>query len=376
MVGRKGVHPDMVDTPTDIAATTTDLTPPTAVSAGMEPALDGLNHLDHGRGECETSTATIMGRDGASLADEEFSTELTQTLADTMAQRHVVVWRDRGWRVPVAPVLEFLAAAAIELILFVSIIVLGMHGGFAGHGGRRGSHAASNATAIGGVMMQSTVTSVPRVSPSWHLSRHLPKPPTLPSSLHDPVAIKFPHPDNSHNAIIGIQRHVDAWAAPTPEIAPKAVPHAVVHRHPVRSRGPQPAAVRRLQRSRYSNPNAGFGRRVSLLKGQRGGSEGAGMGRGRGLSDADGSIKVLAWGSQHIPIKYQIDPIYMRGTYRVSVSVSGRVTNVKILKSCGHPAMDQSFIDTLERTRFSPAISGGVPIVSKINITLSFGSRG
>ena len=100
------------------------------------------------------------------------------------------------------------------------------------------------------------------------------------------------------------------------------------------------------------------------------------MGRGRGPADADGGVKVLAWGSQHVPIKYQIDPIYMRGTYQVTVSASGKITKVKIIKSCGHPAMDQSFIDTLEGTRFSPAISGGVPISSRINISLSFGSRG
>ena len=367
----------MVDTPIEVAPGPAESFP---AAADASPP-DSLSNRINGGGVMDAQDVimpdTLLGQLSDHLDDDGFPDDLTRMLSDTMAQRHVVVWRERGWRVPVAPILEFLAAVAIELLLLVVIVLLGMHGGLAGHGGRRTSQSSSRAAAVGGVLVSTAVVNAPRVPQSWRLSHHLPKPPTLPSTLHDPVAIKFAHPDNSRNAIIGVPRDADAWSAPTPNMAPRPVPHAVVSRHLAQSRGPQPAAVRRLgRRSRNPNPNAGFGPPVPLLKGQRGGRSGAGAGRGRGLVDADGGVKVLAWGSQHVPIKYQIDPMFMRGTYRVWISASGQVKKVKIIKSCGHPSMDQSFIDTLERTHFSPAISGGAPVSSEINITLSFGSRG
>ncbi len=367
----------MVDIPIEVAPRPAESVPAVADSLPPDSLSNDLNGGVAMDADGMFTADTLLGHTIDHADDDGFPNDLTQMLSDTMAQRHVVVWREQGWRVPVAPILEFLAAVAIELLLLAAIVFLGMHGGLTGHGGRQTSQSSSRATAVGGVLASTAVVSAPRVPQTWHLSHHLPRPPTLPSTLHDPVAIKFAHPDNSHNAIIGVPRHADAWSAPTPNMAPRPVPHAVVSRHPARSRGPQPAAVRHLgQRSRNPNPNAGFGPAVPLLKGQRGGGAGAGAGRGRGLVDADGGVKVLAWGSQHVPVKYQIDPMYMRGTYRVWISASGRVTKVKIIKSCGHPSMDQSFIDTLERTRFSPAMSGGAPIPSKINITLSFGSRG
>ncbi len=306
--------------------------------------------------------------------EELFPSALTQELADTVSRRHVVVIREAGWRLPVAPILEFFAALLLELLFVALIVVLGMRGGLSGHGGR--NHADSSgasAAAIGGVITHTSAVSTPKIPTSWHLSHRLPPPPSLPADLHTPVVLKFRHPDSTHNLIIGIPRQQNAWIAPTPTIAPRPVRHAVGKGH-ARSRGPQPAGMSRLGRSRNYNPNAGLGPPISLFKGQHGGQSGAGMGRGRGASDADGGVKVLSWGAEHVPIKYQIDPIRVSGTYRVWVSASGRVTKVKIIKSCGHPSMDQCFIDVLEHTRFSPAISNGIPVSSRIPITLSNGS--
>jgi TonB family protein len=367
----------MVDSPIDITTSRQDLSPPASAAMLEEPADSITSCIEIQNSDTRVPPDAVLGdQESNFFHDDGFPDQLTQMLADTMAQRHLVVWRDRGWRVPVAPILEFLAAVVIELLILLAIIFIGLHGGLAGHGGRRGGQISANATAVGGILTSSAAVTSPHVPSSWHLSHQIPRPPTLPSTLHDPVALKFPHPDNSHDAIIGIPRHTDAWTAPTPEIAPRAVRTKHTSRQPTRSRGPQPSAVTHMQgRSRYSNPNAGFGPPVPLLKGQRGGQSGAGLGRGRGPADADGGIKVLAWGSQHIPLRYQVDPVYMHGTYRVWISASGRVTKVTVVKSCGHLSMDQSFINTLERTRFSPAISNGVPISSKINITLSFGSK-
>lgn len=307
--------------------------------------------------------------------DELFPSALTQELADTVSRRHVVVIREAGWRLPVAPILEFFAALLLELIFVALIVVLGMRGGLSGHGGRNHADGSSaSAAAIGGVITHTSAVSTPKIPTSWHLSHRLPPPPSLPAELHTPVALVFPHPDSTHDLIIGIPRQQNAWIAPTPNIAPRPVRRHAEGSGPARSRGPQPAGMSRLGRSRNYNPNAGLGPPISLFKGQHGGQSGAGMGRGRGNSDADGGVKVLSWGAEHVPIKYQIDPIYVSGTYRVWVSASGRVTKVKIIKSCGHPSMDQCFIDVLEHTRFSPAILNGIPVSSHIPITLSNGS--
>lgn len=330
--------------------------------------LNALTAADH------ALTAPAVDHSSAEPADNDlFPSELTTALAETLARRHVVILRDTGWRLPLAPVLEFLAAIVIELILAAMILMLGLHGGLAGHGGRSHMNHGGASAAIGGVVAEASAPKSPKVPHSWHLPRRLPPPPSLPADIHTPVAWVVPHPKSFHNPIIGIPHQQDAWVAPTPDLAPRVVPH-VGGTGRGRSRGPQPTAVRQLGRSRNYNPNAGLGPPVPLLKGQQGGQSGVGLGRGRGLSDADGGVKVLSWGREHVPIKYQIDPAYMSGTYRAWISASGRVTKVKVVKSCGHPSMDQSFIDVVEHTRFAPAISDGVPISSAINITLSYGS--
>ncbi len=309
-------------------------------------------------------------------ADESHFDLLAQGLADTLAQRRLIILRERGLRIPLAPVLEFMAAIAIEAALLLIMIFLGHMGGFAGHGGNAGGHhPATPSAAVGGILIPDTLTAAPQVPQNWRLSAHIPRPPTLPSTVHLPVVLRFAHPDNSRNGIIGIADAAHAWAAPTPDVAPRFKVRRKILKTPARSRGPQPAQVARLVRSRSANPNAGFGAPVSLLKGQGSGSgSSGGNARGRGLADASRGIGVLEWGPQHIPIKYQIDPVPMKGEYMVSVSAAAEVTKVAIVKSCGHPSMDQSFIDTLERTKFSPAISNGIPHDSKIPITMSFGN--
>ncbi|MGC8559388.1 MAG: energy transducer TonB family protein [Phycisphaerae bacterium] len=361
----------LIDPPTDASAGEPDQTDDPGQPTSPPPYdVSALYAADHAL-PYNAADETAPG----GPVDELFPSALTQELAETVSRRHVVVLREAGWRLPVAPILEFFAALLLELLFVALIVVLGMRGGLSGHGGRNHADSSSaSAAAIGGVITQTSAVSTPKVPTSWHLSHRLPPPPSLPAELHTPVAMVFPHPDSTHNLIIGIPRQQNAWIAPTPDIAPRPARHAVGKGH-ARSRGPQPPGMSRLGRSRNYNPNAGLGPPISLFKGQHGGQSGAGMGRGRGNSDADGGVKVLSWGTEHVPIKYQIDPIYVRGTYRVWVSASGRVTKVKIIKSCGHPSMDQTFIDVLENTRFSPAISNGVPVSSRISITLSNGSR-
>ena len=115
--------------------------------------------------------------------------------------------------------------------------------------------------------------------------------------------------------------------------------------------------------------------RPQVLKSSGTGNPGAVKAFGsNGGPGAESCARVLSWGTEQVPVKYQIDPIYVSGTYQVWVSASGRVRKVKIIKSCGHPSMDQAFIDVLVHTRFSPAISNGVPVSSHIPITLSNGS--
>jgi len=56
----------------------------------------------------------------------------------------------------------------------------------------------------------------------------------------------------------------------------------------------------------------------------------------------------------------------------VAVSRDGRALRVSLLKSSGHPLLDQAAIDAVRGWTFEPAQASGVPVASKVVVPVRF----
>jgi protein TonB len=54
------------------------------------------------------------------------------------------------------------------------------------------------------------------------------------------------------------------------------------------------------------------------------------------------------------------------------ITQHGRVEDVQVERSAGHPDLDQSAMEAVRRWRFAPARSGGEPVASLATIPVVF----
>ncbi|MGO9666157.1 MAG: energy transducer TonB [Polyangia bacterium] len=66
--------------------------------------------------------------------------------------------------------------------------------------------------------------------------------------------------------------------------------------------------------------------------------------------------------------------IHEEGVFETTVAVSrdGRALRVSLLKSSGHPLLDQAAIDAVRGWTFEPAQASGVPVASKVVVPVRF----
>jgi protein TonB len=57
---------------------------------------------------------------------------------------------------------------------------------------------------------------------------------------------------------------------------------------------------------------------------------------------------------------------------KVRVTEQGRVETVQVERSAGHPTLDQSATDAVQRWRFEPARQGRVPVAVWVLIPVEF----
>lgn len=161
--------------------------------------------------------------------------------------------------------------------------------------------------------------------------------------------------------------------APVPRAVPKPVPRPVAH--PPK---PRPAAPPSAERSPSANAAGAPAGTEAPGAGPRGGGSGgtggAGAGDGTG-GDGSGGARV-AYGTNPLP-PYPLVArrLGMEGVVLLEVVVApdGRAADVRVGRSSGFPALDQSALTTVrERWRFIPARRDGVPVESRVTVPIRF----
>jgi len=167
-----------------------------------------------------------------------------------------------------------------------------------------------------------------------------------------------------------------AAAAPEPAVAPEpmaATPPAVVA--PLPTPTPQ-------RRAAHPTPR---GRDVSRAptevapvpgSGEGTGTEGGGNGIGGGAGGDGSAGEGAAYGTNPLP-PYPIVArrLGMEGVVLLDVLVApdGHAADVRVARSSGHPALDESALTTVrERWRFVPARRDGVPVESRVTVPIRF----
>ena len=121
--------------------------------------------------------------------------------------------------------------------------------------------------------------------------------------------------------------------------------------------------------------NTGLGLGAEGRGAKEGGAGPGGSSRsGRGGGSAGGAVRPLGG--------YQVKPHYpelarrrgIEGTVllKVRVTEQGRVETVQVERSAGHPTLDQSAAEAVQRWRFEPARQGGVPVAIWVLIPVEF----
>jgi protein TonB len=97
-------------------------------------------------------------------------------------------------------------------------------------------------------------------------------------------------------------------------------------------------------------------------------------GKSSGRSGNGGAVRPLGG--------YQIKPLYpefarqrgIEGTVllKVRVTAQGRVETVQVERSAGHPSLDHSATEAVQRWRFEPARQNGVPVAVWVLIPVDF----
>ena len=167
-----------------------------------------------------------------------------------------------------------------------------------------------------------------------------------------------------------------AAAAPEPAVAPEpmaATPPAVVAPLPTPTphrRAAHPTA-RGREASRTPTDVA-----PALGSGEGTGIEGGGNGFGGGAGGDGSAGEGAAYGTNPLP-PYPIVArrLGMEGVVLLDVLVApdGHAADVRVARSSGHPALDESALTTVrERWRFVPARRDGVPVESRVTVPIRF----
>ena len=85
---------------------------------------------------------------------------------------------------------------------------------------------------------------------------------------------------------------------------------------------------------------------------------------------------------QNLAVSRRVEPIYPpasrrageQGTamFRVLVDERGRPSEVQVLRSSGHPRLDQAALDAIRKWTFTPAKNGATPILSWTRVQVKF----
>jgi protein TonB len=159
---------------------------------------------------------------------------------------------------------------------------------------------------------------------------------------------------------------------PAPAVAP--APRRIVQPRPVVPRVAQPDAP--VPETAGSSVDHAGGALVSTGRGDGDGSGGSGGGSGGGAGGGDGSGAGAAYASNPLP-PY---PMVARRLGKegvvlleVLVSADGYAADVRVLRSCGFPPLDDSAVTTVrDRWRFVPARHGATPVESRVTVPIRF----
>lgn len=320
---------------------------------------------------------------------EHINPEEADRLADLTANRIIVLVLRGPAGISYATLLSLFLAFFLEGML-AAIFILIMLWQSAHHNGRQGGAlmvAGDRATAVGGIMQPTSSTSMTHktVTANWK-SQPIPRPPSLhPNRISPPMvsASSLLNPQRnsrSQDHLIGLSSAGPMWTAIFPAVKLPKMSHPTTTPHiqpaatpPVRSRGPKPSLAYNTRSRNGIDPNEGFGNPVSLIKGMhfsnKDGFNGAGVGRGRGLSAFnDPRAHVLRHPSPIIPLKYQLNPPKHSPVLRVTVLPNGRAGTIRVIHSSGVRAVDQACVDALRVWKFFPAIKNGKKVVSEFTI--------
>jgi len=109
--------------------------------------------------------------------------------------------------------------------------------------------------------------------------------------------------------------------------------------------------------------------------GGSGGGSGGGHGTGEGSGDGAGVARVAYGENPPPPYPLIARRLGMEGLVLLEVLVApdGRAEEVRIVRSSGHPPLDESAVSTVRsRWRFVPASRGGTPIESRVTVPIRF----
>ena len=114
----------------------------------------------------------------------------------------------------------------------------------------------------------------------------------------------------------------------------------------------------------------------ALGSGEGTGTEGGGNGFGGGTGGDGSAGEGAAYGTNPLP-PYPIVArrLGMEGVVLLDVLVApdGHAADVRVARSSGHPALDESALTTVrERWRFVPARRDGVPVESRVTVPIRF----
>jgi hypothetical protein len=106
---------------------------------------------------------------------------------------------------------------------------------------------------------------------------------------------------------------------------------------------------------------------IPLSKGNGGGSGGGsgggiGRGSGRGASGADNpEPMILDWAMPEFSPALYMDPPKRSTKFKVTVKVNGEAGEIEMVQSCGKPAIDAQWKQSLKNAKFRPAYRAGRP---------------
>ena len=306
-----------------------------------------------------------------------------RALAELTEHRRIVVLRQGMSGISYSTLASVLLAVLIESSLFAGFYLLAHWVGKHGHTGGRVVRVSSSdaGTAIGGVQFLSPMVSGRRTKPATWLKQPLPLLPGLANRALWKPNISAPlllDPRNSHpgrQVLIGLNTGANPWSAPTPTVAPKIF-HAPPQPREIHPNIPRPPAAPPRQSSRVHtrsrrgiNPNAGFGRPYSLVKGNIRGAYGMGRsGPGRGPSAGNDPYPepIRSTPLPLLPLKYQFSPPKKSPVFKITILPDGKAGHITIVRSSNHRSVDQACIDAIRLWKFRPAIRNGKPVVGYI----------